>query len=176
MKKLIITTLLLFAVVLTGCFHKSVVNENVNDNQEEIDISGWKTYRNEEYGFEFKYPGDWILSNLEKGISIKYSKKWEFGMKEGFTPFSVEIKGGSLQDFIKSYEDDFLDGAPLTKIISQERYNLDGESGTKLIGNNAAGINSYHIFVSYNQRNYLISFNENEEVQRAMLSIFHFLK
>lgn len=25
-----------------------------------IDISNWQTYRNEEYGFEFRYPGNWI--------------------------------------------------------------------------------------------------------------------
>lgn len=25
-----------------------------------IDISDWKTYRNDKYGFEFKYPKDWI--------------------------------------------------------------------------------------------------------------------
>ena len=26
-----------------------------------IDISNWKTYRNEEYGFEFKYPEGWKM-------------------------------------------------------------------------------------------------------------------
>ena len=24
-----------------------------------LDTTGWKTYRNEEHGFEFKYPGEW---------------------------------------------------------------------------------------------------------------------
>ena len=41
------------------------------------DISTWKTYRNDEYGFEFKYPGSWSISprtdgiNLSKGTDIK---------------------------------------------------------------------------------------------------------
>jgi hypothetical protein len=35
----------------------------VNSNQEiQNSISDWKTYTNSEYGFEFKYPNDWIVS------------------------------------------------------------------------------------------------------------------
>ncbi len=30
-----------------------------------LDTSNWKTYRNEEYGFEFKYPGDWGFNQKE---------------------------------------------------------------------------------------------------------------
>ena len=34
---------------------------------EDIDISDWLTYRNEEHGFVFKYPGDWTYEILSDG-------------------------------------------------------------------------------------------------------------
>jgi len=35
-----------------------VSNENPVENEE---LKEWKTYKNEEYGFEFKYPENWIM-------------------------------------------------------------------------------------------------------------------
>ena len=37
-----------------------------------IDTSNWKTYRNEEYGFELKYPTDWEIS--ERGDNYAFAK------------------------------------------------------------------------------------------------------
>ncbi len=35
------------------------------------DISTWKTYKNEKYGFEFKYPRDWFLGESMNGMPTK---------------------------------------------------------------------------------------------------------
>ena len=50
-----------------------------------VDISNWKTYRNEEYGFEFKYPGNFL--------EIKENNEpWG----TGFQLLFLKYKSGSL--------------------------------------------------------------------------------
>ena len=38
-------------------------NLKIDEKEETEEISDWKTYRNEEYGFEVKYPKEWSTTN-----------------------------------------------------------------------------------------------------------------
>ena len=40
---------------------------------EPVDISDWKTYRNEKYGYEIKYPPDFVLKEIEDSDLIRIS-------------------------------------------------------------------------------------------------------
>jgi hypothetical protein len=53
---------------------KEKVEAPVTDS---VDVTDWKTYKNEKYGFEFKYPADWKIipdSVFEKGNDLGFYK------------------------------------------------------------------------------------------------------
>lgn len=52
-----------------GCY-KEIKHWDCYPVFEEVDISNWKTYRNEEYGFEVKYPTDWFAIEDSRGINF----------------------------------------------------------------------------------------------------------
>ena len=44
-----------------------------------LDTSGWETCRNEEYGYEFKYPSNWYMYNSDES----YGKESPIIVREG---------------------------------------------------------------------------------------------
>ena len=67
------------------CAQGSPSTRSINSGQAgsgQLDVSSWKTYHNEEYGFEVKYPGEWNL------------------MSETSTP--SELRGEPLRDPVGS--------------------------------------------------------------------------
>lgn len=55
-------------------FREPVETEEISDEvvtqSDEIDTSNWLTYENEEYGFSFKYPGEWYLYKEDENVTF----------------------------------------------------------------------------------------------------------
>lgn len=45
----------------TEITEKNIIEDDRATTTEDIDMSDWKVYRNEEYGFEVKYPESWLI-------------------------------------------------------------------------------------------------------------------
>ena len=43
---------------------------SLRGGEAKLDIADWKTYRNEEYGFEFRYPPNWKLNAANNSVNI----------------------------------------------------------------------------------------------------------
>jgi hypothetical protein len=75
----------------------------IYDSVGEIDLSDWQTYRNEEYGFEFRYPADWSyrVESREYGQTIYLGNPPHPGGSEYGGPIFVQIRG---QEDIEDYQ------------------------------------------------------------------------
>ncbi len=101
-----------------------------------VDTSNWKTYRNEEYGFEVKYPGEWTNLPITKkgpGFAVDFAFAY---------PGAEEIGGGV--DISSELAHDSLD--LLKRILNRNDQLLDSIATFTQSGNIVIQIHRSNIY------------------------------
>jgi len=190
-KKLIFSIIVaILAVSAVFAYQKYNKPEEISSN---IDTSDWLTYRNEEYGFELKYPKEWVVEVKESNnpIIILTSEKTKKILEESISKgiYVEDIKGDIWISKISNNNESLFDY--LNKNLEKE--NKISPIGlinfNKIIFNNHeafealfGGYGSYYSILFENKNNFIsITFGLKDKKEslsieeKTILSSFRFI-
>lgn len=148
--------------------------ENLTEQQSEQSvattsptISGLKTYRNEEWGFEFQYPQDWIVKERTFGsyyskfnMVIRPTSGWYSQFPVSINIVLPEFPDRSFKKVEKITSEAIVDGVPGVKY----QYRFKGSQETAII----LPLGEYKMILGADR--------DHEEIFNQILTSFKFLK
>ncbi len=132
--KIIITIIIILGIVLVAFSLFSMSDNQINGTNETatttesalLDTSGWQTCRNEEYGYEFKYPKDWYIYERMIGIEVEVESSsvteidscqgkllvlsQKLSVRGGWYPPTISVSvfddnwGNSLEEYLQKFD------------------------------------------------------------------------
>lgn len=197
-KKIVVSILIMTVLVITGFFiwkKLDIKPSHINsDQQESSQTKDWKTYQNDNYGFEIKYPIDWTIienagDNADRSVVSLVSPETQ--------KMVLSKKTSSSCDFSVYYYNSILDepenrinefkAVTIEEMINKNhmitrigQIDLGGEPATDVIWGGAGA--SYTILSDYKNHLYKISSCAKEkrsaltQTETAILGSFNFTK
>jgi preprotein translocase subunit YajC len=161
---------------------------NLNTN---VDMSGWKTYKNDTYKYSLKYPNDWKLeerSDLDfivaadgsgpdekyktAGISI-HCPGWRDGMPEGGGVFDIQYLKIKSEQFINAFNSDGDQNSQADSKVAKEV--IDNVTFNHVVASTAIGLD-WHFLIPVNNESYpfIIKYDQYDPIQNEILKTLDF--
>lgn len=178
--------IILFIVVIAGGIFGWIFTKKPQPMKRSDENANWQTYRNEKYGFEFKYPKEWPAPELKEG------KYYNGGGYPSYRKGDWIVNIGNLAStneyddapyFIgyqnMNYDDIVKDLKKYTNVVIKEEKTL---SNGKAIIYTEAGLSGYNCAFFVNSNNAIVFvFDENyryedEKLFHQIISTFRFIE
>jgi len=160
----------------------NVEDNSVSENDDlEIDTSGWKTYKNEKYGYEVKYPEFYLVEDRTKKVVGDDLSMFPWYSRTDFLLNFIEFKNPNLKGKI-AFTLQILNTTDKNKVKSSGGWEFIKENGIKKRGNLDiylysidSGTNNMQV-IFYNGEAYRFLHYLSEKDFNQILSTFKFIK
>jgi len=148
---------------------QDIVNQVTENQNSNVDTSDWKTYRNDEYGFEMKYPSKY-LEKADNSIKYLYNINFYDESQEGLLALTVNLSNRAKWTLIERKK--INESQKSEKVITEDIEINDIPALMTKFGGTPQSAPVDEIYLLRNGKSYTLSFssaNDNGSLERQII-------